>query len=276
MRAQYNEMEMRHDGNRSQTGEGFAYNDEVGLWWLERSAEAGHGRAYRHIADFIKDSFVRPPGMIVDYACGAGNLLALLSCRFHHSKLVGLDGSPLLLSSALRRFSRLPRSCSRRISLIETALPNFDLLRGLADLVIFCFPNMVPSSAEERQEWGSWLDKNDRKIAGNLAFPEDPYILEQGRCISLNLRRLLARDGICVRVEYATVQRHELSPPELAQVSFEEGSLEYEAKGVRPRQWFRLLASAYFRSKVLEDVYQQTADERDRNGGYLITVLRAV
>jgi SAM-dependent methyltransferase len=269
-------MEMRQGGNGTQTGKGFSYNDEVGRWWLERSAEAAHRRAYRNIADFIKDSFARPPGMIVDYACGAGNLLALLSCRFPHSKLVGLDGSLLLLGSALQRFTRLPRSCSRRISLIETSLPNFDLLRGKADLVIFCFPNMVPSFAEEKQEWGSWLDKNDREIAGNLAFPEDPYILEQSRCISLNLRRLLARDGICVRVEYATVQRHELSLPELTQVSFEEGSLDYEAEGILPRQWFRLLASAYFRSKVLEDVYQQTADERDRNGGYLITVLRAV
>ncbi len=257
-------------------GERFSYNEEVGRWWLERSTEAAHRRAYRNIADFIKDSFVRPPRRIVDYACGAGNLLALLSYRFAHSKLVGLDGSRLLLSSALQRISRLPRSCSGRISLIETALPNFDLLRGQADLVVFCFPNMVPSGAEERQEWGSRLGESDRKVAENLAFPEDPYILEQSRCISLNLRRLLARNGICVRVEYATVQRHELSPPELTQVSFEEGSLDYEADGVLPRQWFHLLASAYFRSKVLEDVYQQTSDERDRNGGYLITVLRAV
>ncbi len=269
-------MEMRQGGDRSKTGEGFSYNDAVGCWWLERSKEAAHKRAYINIADFIKDSFVRPPGMIVDYACGAGNLIALLSSRFPHSRLVGLDGSRLLLSSALQRISRLPRRCSRRISLIETALPNFDLLRGKADLVVFCFPNMVSSGTEEKQEWGSRLDESDRKIAGNLAFPEDPYILEQSRCISLNLRRLLARDGICVRVEYATVQRHELSPPELTQVSFEEGSLDYEADGVLPHQWFRLLASAYFRSKVLEDVYQQTSDERDRNGGYLITVLRAV
>jgi len=37
-----------------------------------------------------------------------------------------------------------------------------------------------------------------------------------------------------------------------------------------------VLASAYFRSRVLEDVYLQTGDERDKNGGYLITVLRAI
>jgi len=43
-----------------------------------------------------------------------------------------------------------------------------------------------------------------------------------------------------------------------------------------PRQWFRVLASAHFRSRVMEDVYQQTGDRRDKDGGYLITVLRAL
>jgi SAM-dependent methyltransferase len=254
----------------------FCYNGDMGRWWLQRSTEAAHRRAYRNIADFIRSSFVRSPRIIVDYACGAGNLLSLLSFRFPRSKLVGLDGSSLLLSSALRRFSSLPRACGRRISLIETALPNFSLLRGQADLVIYCFPNMMSSSLEEERQPGTCLSEGDLKIARSLAHPEDPYTLEQGRCISLNLRRLLREGGTCVRVEYATLRRHELSPPELLRVSFEEGSLEAGAEGSAPRQWFRFLASAYFRSEVMEDVYEQTADERDRNGGYLITVLRAL
>ena len=79
-----------------------------------------------------------------------------------------------------------------------------------------------------------------------------------------------------MRIEYATMQRHELSPLELAHVSFEEGSLDSRWEGRLPRRWFRLAASAYFRSGVLEDVYEQTGDERDKNGGYLITVLRAI
>ena len=79
-----------------------------------------------------------------------------------------------------------------------------------------------------------------------------------------------------MRVEYATMQRHELSPLELSNVLFEEGSLDSAVDGKKPRQWFRLEASAYFRSRVLEDVYEQTGDERDRDGGYLITVLRAI
>jgi hypothetical protein len=204
---------------------------------------------------------------------------------------VGLDGSNVLLGLALRRLANLPRSCARRISLIETPLPNFNLLRGRADLAIFCFPNMIPVSLKETAKLkGHGLSKTDRMVARSLSLAGDPHndereagdpraiqhAMEQSRQISLNLRRLLADDGICMRVEYATVQRHELSPLELTQVSFEEGSLDIEVEGKMPRQWFRALASSYFRSRVLEDVYEQTADERDRYGGYLITVLRAI
>jgi SAM-dependent methyltransferase len=256
---------------------GFSYNGAIARWWLQRSTDYSHVRAYRNIADFIQASYRRAPKMIVDFACGAGNLLFLLSYRFPNSRLVGLDGSSYLLGLALRRLSRLPHSCSERISLIETALPMLNFSPCRADLVIFCFPNMAPSSEDEEYEReGKFrLSQSDWAIAKCLA-PEAPYALEQSRSIAHHLRRLLIPGGICVRVEYATVNRHELSPAELLQVSFEEGSLDTEVGGWMPRPWFRVQASAYFRSRVLEDVYQQTGDERDRNGGYLITVLRAV
>jgi len=271
--------------------DGFSYDGTVGRWWLKRSLDAAHRRAYRKIAEFIRDSFMCEPAMIVDYACGPGELLSLLSERFRNSKLVGLDGSSFLLERALRRFESLQPECAERIRLIRTPLPNLRAMRSKADLAIFCFPNMVSypeksDLADKRQ----WLNENERQIARSLSLaaeagdaadgPFDPaanqYVLEQGRSISLNLRRLLTRNGICFRIEYATMQRHHLSPLELARVSFEEGSLDCEVEGKMPRQWFRLLASSYFRSRVLEDVYEQTGDERDRSGGYLITVLRAI
>jgi hypothetical protein len=94
--------------------------------------------------------------------------------------------------------------------------------------------------------------------------------------VALNLRGLLKKGGLCVRVEYGFARRDELAPLDLRRVSFEEGSLAHEACGWRPGDWFRVAASAYFRSRVMEDVYQQTHDRRDRRGGYLITVLRAL
>jgi hypothetical protein len=223
--------------------------------------------------------------VIVDYACGAGHLLSLLSRRFPHSSLAGLDGSGNLLGIALRRFSRLPVDCSRRISLIRTSLPNLNLMRGRADLVVFCFPNMVPT---EDEAGNRVLTQGDREVAralaliarkGNKDLPDAFTIqssLERSRLISLNLRRLLIPGGVCVRIEYGTARREELSLTELAGVSFEEGSLDTKVEGKTTRQLFRVSASAYFRSRVLEDVYQQTGDERDRNGGYIITVLRAI
>jgi hypothetical protein len=269
----------------------FSYEGRVGRWWLQHSRDNAHLRAYRQVADFIRDSFTRDPGTVVDYACGPGNLLALLSIRFPNSKLIGLDASLFLLGSALRRFGHLPPGCSKRISLIETPLPHMNILREKADLAIFCFPNMTVFPGEENfTEPARFLSGGDRKIAESLSLASEPgdppvrpaeaaanrYSLEQGRCITLNLRRLLVRNGICVRVEYATMQRYELSPLALAHVAYEEGSLDTDVEGRMPRQWFRLVASAYFRSRVLEDVYEQTGDERDRNGGYLITVLRAI
>jgi SAM-dependent methyltransferase len=269
----------------------FSYDSKVGRWWLARSLDGAHRRAYRNIADFIRDSFAREPRLIVDYACGPGNLLSLLSLRFRNSKLVGLDGSAFQLGVARRRFARLPVERAERVTLIETALPNPDILPGKADLVVYCFPNMVPYPGQNNaQEFRDCLTEGDRRIARSLLIDSDPddengkmaenvserNALVQGRCISLNLRRLLARDGICIRIEYATMQRHELSPLELEYVSFEEGSLDTKVEGRMPGHWFRLLASAYFRSRVLDDVYEQTGDERDKNGGYLITVLRAI
>jgi SAM-dependent methyltransferase len=267
----------------------FSYNGKMGNWWLQHSLDAAHCRAYRRIADFIRDSYVREPGVIVDYTCGPGNLLALLSLRFKSSKLVGLDGSSLLLSHARKLFSLLPPISAKRISLIETPLPSLSVLQGRADLVTFCFPNMV-SFSSNGPAFRSFLDAQDKRVSKSLSLARDSidgranerdasanqYGLEQGRSISLNLRRLLVRGGICVRIEYATMQRHELSPLELSHVSFEEGSLDTSVDGHMAQQWFRLLASAFFRSRVLEDVYEQTGDERDKNGGYLITVLRAL
>jgi hypothetical protein len=196
-----------------------------------------------------------------------------------------------LLDLAEKRLSRLPQGCARRISLIETPLPRRTGFGKPADLAVYCFPNMMPSSKkEESRGAGYFLSKRDQRIAESLAQSGEPctneedisdslaarHALEYGRCISQHLRHLLIPNGICVRVEYATTRRHEWSQEELLQVSFEEGSLNIAVDGIKSRPWFRVLASAYFRSQVLDDVFEQTEDDRDKNGGYLITVLRAI
>lgn len=265
------------------------YSGRVGLWWAECAANGAHQRAYANVASFIRESIHRDPKFIVDYACGAGNLLSILSRRFPKSLLAGLDGSSTMLNLASNRLSHLPRSCSQRISLIKTFLPAKVSLPRRADLAVFCFPNMVQFHARKATAGSqSRLSKRDRIIAQSLArsdisgndrnldFRTAKRALECAREISRNLRSLLVRGGICVRVEYATTRRHEWSPLELMRVCFEEGSLDADEGGMPIRPWFRVLASAYFRSRVMQDVYEQTGDERDNGGGYLITVLRAI
>jgi SAM-dependent methyltransferase len=268
----------------------YTYDGKVAQWWLERSADAAHKYAYKTIADFLRSSFAVEPRLIIDYACGAGPLLSLLSRRFEQSRLVGLDGSAFLLKEAERRFSKLPRRCRQRIRLVQALLPDPDLLKNRAGLVLFCFPNMMPRSPAQGRAAASVLSPGDRTVAATLARiaaeegckkeGQSPSgirrRLEYGRAVSLNLRHLLVRGGICVRVEYAASRRHEWSKAELQQVCFEEGTLDAGVDGIRLQRWFHVLASAFFRSHVFEDVYQQTGDMQDRGGGYLLTVLRAL
>ena len=273
-------------GGRAQ----FKYDGNLARWWCRRSGDAAHARAYGKIVRFIHSSLGSAPERIIDYACGAGNLLTRLSWRFPQSRLVGIDGSSFLLDRARQRLECLGRPATNRVRLVQARLPDPRLRLTRAGLVVFAFPNMVPSSTtQDPSAVGAALHDGELAVAEALACRNDPdpsgpherpeailHWLMSGRLVSRDLRRLLVRGGICVRVEYAKVRRHEMSRADLMRISFEEGSLDSEVIGRTVPQWFRVLASCYYRSRVVEDVYQQTGDESDRNGGYVITVLRAL
>jgi SAM-dependent methyltransferase len=267
-----------------------AYNGGVGRWWLGQSDDFSHRNAYRHIVDFLAASFPCPPKRILDYACGAGHLIALIHARFPDARITGLDGSSFLLGHARRRQTRLDERSRPRLRLVETALPNFRLPRARADLVTFIFPNMLPDPADGDERKIAWpLTPRELDVARELAQyhdPEstrgdrDPEVLTGEmlweRLISCNLRHLLRRGGICVRAEYGNVPREQLSGLETLRTGFEEGSLDYSFHGTPIRSWFRIVASRYYRSGVVEDVFHQSPDTRaKRKGGYLLTVLRA-
>jgi len=262
-----------------------SYGDVLGHWWLRQSTDAAHQRAYRNIARYIHSAFQRPLELVVDYACGPGYLLARLAWRYPHARFLGLDGSRFLLQIAQRRITRLGSSYARRIQLVESALPDFRPRRPRADLVVFAFPNIIPvregsgfSSAE------SQLTAAELRILRHLSRQDghgdtDPATLystlARDRVISLHLRSLLRKGGACVRVEYSNIRREEMSRAQTLRAMMEEGSLDSEVDGSRPRVWFRVLASSYFRSGVIADVHQQ-AGSTTSCGGYVITVLRAV
>jgi hypothetical protein len=169
-------------------------------------------------------------------------------------------------------------------------LPDFTIQSGTADLVVYTFPNLVIPFADSGSDLCEChLGRGDIMTAESLARASDPGEAQPeqdvdalrvgllvSRLVSFNLRSLLRRGGLCIRVEYATARRDELTRTEYMRVAFEEGSLDIAVDGYLPWSWFRVLASSFFRSRVMEDVYQQTADEHDRSGGYVVTTLRAL
>ncbi len=267
-----------------------SYNDKVGRWWDTQSVNAAHRYAYRTIADFVRETYAGSPQLIVDFACGHGNLLTRLARRFPESRLMGLDGSSYMLGLAHRRIARMGVSVRERIELVETLLPDPQGRTGIADVVVFAFPNIVPGvGVDDRTANEKLLSRLDREAARALAAAPDPEAdgdcddfdevysnLLRERLVALNLRRLLKPGGICYRVEYSAAPREELSRLELLRTEFEEGAMEQDFDGLRSERWFRILASSYYRSGVMEDVYHQSQDEDHRQGGYFITVLRAI
>jgi SAM-dependent methyltransferase len=245
-----------------------AYNGVLGRWWEGQASDAAHLRAYCRVADFIALSFPRAR-VILDYACGAGNLLQKIQRRCPSAQLIGLDGSEYLLALARGILNR-------KVRLIRSILPDFALPMR-ADVVVFAFPNLLPASKRNLSRLvREHLEPIDfaeaRSICRSQPGMRKPALL-QDRLVAKHLRTLLKRGGHCVRVEYASIPRDRIGRDELFCSEYEEGALIRRASD---RPWFRVAASSYFRSGVIADVYDQTGDSSDLCGGYQVTVLRAL
>ena len=269
-----------------------SYNQTLGQWWLSQSSDRAHSYAYRKITQHLVSFFGHPPEKIFDYACGAGHMLTRLYRYFPNSQLTGIDGSSLLLKLAGKRLQFMGQDWRQRVKLIETNLPDFSLPRGQADVLLFVFPNIVPDPdlPDPEEEKDSHFP-DDRDVADYLALTREPNPEEEtvdddpetlcdslitDNLIARNLRRLLKKGGVCVRADYANAPRNELTKLVQQRLAFQEGSLQDPVNGFRAEQLFKLVGSTYHRSKVLEDVYQQTRDKTDKDGGYLLTTLVAL
>lgn len=267
-----------------------AYNRSVGRWWLKQSSNAVHAYAYRKIAQHINGFISLNPKRIVDYACGAGHMLWRLYWLYPESRLLGIDGSALLLKRARQRLQILGKDWKMRTDLVETYLPNFSLPTGLADLCLFVFPNIIPNGREENKTEHNFSD-SDLAVAKYLSEaresnpdeetvrddPETVYdFLLNDNIVARNLRGLLRKGGVCLRADYSNAPRDELTRLVRERLAFEEGSLAVSVNGYRAKQLFKVVSCNYYRSRVLEDVYHQTKNADDKRGGYFITTLKAV
>lgn len=266
-----------------------SYNKKVGQWWEKRSSDSVHSYAYRKIADYISDLSRKKSPVILDYTCGPGHLLTRLVQRIPKGRFYGYDGSSLMLEMAWDRIKRIGRYPAKNVQMTLTQLPDFSLPEGGFDIVVYCFPHLVSEDKEIKMFKALFpadslaarfltrvLQKSDYKMEGI----EDNTVFESSlteRAVSRNLRRLLKKGGLCVRVDYA--EDEELQKPAAIEErisDFEEGTLDQLVNGIRVDRYFKGVDYDFFRSKVILDVFEQTREKRHLTGGYYISVLRAV
>lgn len=275
-----------------------SYDKQVASWWLERAGDQAHQEAYRNIAELLfaklKLDEVQPR-FIVDYACGAGHLFPHLKRLFPECTFIGIDGSLKLLQevsehepdasivSAAEAFD-LEGS---QIRLVHTGLPNFkDFQAHQADAALLCFPNLLPDESllDVFNDNGYGHDE-DNEVAHCLArFEEmDPELRDEdpdeeeifdelmsARVFSRNLHHLLKPEGTLLRVEYSNCHRSELSKLTQLKSFFMEGALEEEVNDELAEVFFFYQRSFYVESSVILDVFHQTGDESDSEGGYCV------
>ncbi|MFC1585355.1 class I SAM-dependent methyltransferase [Fibrobacterota bacterium] len=284
-----------------------SYDRKVGAWWCGQSRNSAHKRAYKNIAGYLGDHLNNgsgKTGFMVDYACGDGSFLCQLARRFPSARLVGLDGSEMMLEKArdrLRQSGVNAELCrgrdgfsarGPRVRLVKTVLPNFSLPKGRADVAVFLFPNLTCSKKERpHYEKNGYKNRRDTKVAEMLARfremdpEEEVAVMDPGelfddlmtaRVISRNLRQLLKKNGSLIRIEYANAPREELSELTNWRSLFTECALDVPIKDCSTEQQFRYLQSRYWRSSVILDVYHQSGDPTDQEGGYFCSLLQAI
>ncbi len=259
-----------------------AYNRKVGQWWVGQTRNKAHEAAYKNIASHVVRCAPKKSGLLVDYACGTGLIMKQLVKALPAWTFLGIDGSKVMLSVA-ETWAGAKRK--KRLAAIEfccAKLPDFSASATQADVIVFAFPNIVSGPSERRQAEKRF--PKDRDLARLLARKQEKgkkadELFDQllmSRMVSRNLRRLLRKGGLCVRVDYSQAERHELRRFDLLSTLFEEGSLNTTQAHLRPQKFFKLLSSQYYPSAVILDVYDQTKDQDFLEGGYLVSVLEAI
>ncbi len=284
-----------------------SYDAAMGDWWLSKSQDAPHRRAYKNIVRFI-DEFLRSrkkpsPKIIVDYGCGSGAILKALAKTFSNSSIVAIDGSRKMLKQARNNLAesnlkvefvpagRYHQRTKPQLSLVQTPLPNFSMPAGKVDVALFLFPNVnaTPSQMAVLRKY-----VRDRGILGTARLlatlrkkiPDpievettiqefmDNLLLE--RIVCMNIHRLLKKGGLWFKVEYSGCSPKELTELEKWELLFTECAMKVSIDGKKQPQLFQHLDTQYFRSSVIMDVHDQSHDPDHKAGGYFISAFRAL
>lgn len=266
-----------------------AFEGFLADWWQEKSNDPAHRRAYRNISSkmhqILSEAGFISPKSIVDYACGNGGILTSLANRFPETKIIAIDGSKKMLALAKASLQRAGHESA--IQFLRSPLPNFSLPEKLADVVLFLFPNITINTKERRLIRKQVnTDPLTLKTAKFLAkwnevdsdFQADECLddILDSRAITSNIRQILKKGGFWFHVEYANAPRNQWDEVDQITTLFEESAWPVSIGTTEIHREFRLIKSLYFRSSVMLDVYEQSGDPEDRDGGYVISVLQSL
>ncbi len=291
--------------NLLSAGKANIYDSQIGDWWLNQCTDTNHLNAYRNIVNqsvaYYRSQNLPDPQFIVDYACGSGELMVLLNEAFPTSTIIGIDGSEMLLNAFAERSNGTATITANNDLFAEegstyrlhcSKLPNFDAANGKADLAILCFPNLICDEDDlDLFNENGYSDAQDNDVAHMLARfremdPEDEVDgpdqeeifddLMTARVYSNNIRKFLNNSGIFIQVDYANAPREELTDLVQWRCLFSECALSRPIKDEASTVFFDLDLSSYTESPVIMDVFHQTGDETDKEGGYHINIFKAV
>lgn len=258
-----------------------SYGGRLGRWWTGKADDPAHLAAYRKIANWLRKRLDPPPAGILDYACGAGHLLAEFRRAFPAAHLVGYDGAPRQLGRAARRLSGDPA-----LALEERFLPDLADRPPPVDLTVFCFPHLLPPGDPAPVLLYAARHPREAKAANRLAralrraaicdpdeTPESQVaniILE--RMASRHLRRLTAPGGHCARVGYSQAPLEDIEDAYVDYLRFVEGWCA-KVRGIKVKRFFRSVRERFVVSPVISDVADHTGKPEDDEGGYSLHLL---
>jgi methylase of polypeptide subunit release factors len=266
-----------------------AFEGFLADWWLEKSNDPAHRRAYKNISSkmhqILSEVGIASPKSIVDYACGNGAILKSLVSRFPTTNIIAIDGSKKML--ALAKSSLQQTQHQSAIQFLHSPLPNFALPQKMADVVLFLFPNITINSKERRlvrkQLHTDPLTLKTAKFLAKWNEVESDFAADEclddildSRAITSNIHQILKKGGFWFHVEYANAPRHQWDEVDQITTLFEESAWSVSMGRDKMQREFQLIKSLYFRSSVMLDVYEQSGDPEDRDGGYVISVLQSL
>ncbi len=267
-------MEAAHSG----------YEKILGRWWLGKADDDAHRAAYRHTAKWTRRKLEASPETILDYACGAGQLLKRLRKAFPDAALTGYDGAKKLLKKAHRRLPDDPR-----LELVVKILPELTDPHPPVDLTVLCLPHLLPF--DEGEGVHAYADgrrtelRAAREVVEALRREEfwerdEPIEWQVGnvifeRMVARHLRRLTRPGGHCVRVDYTEIRYEDVAPTYRDYLRFSQGNCS-SVHGVRVPRLFKQIAGTFRVSDIIDDVSDQTEDYDSEGGGYMVRLFRAV